>query len=112
LAAAGNAADAARTVEAFERRCNAGELQVCFRVAQILWRGEGVPADPARAASLLEKVCADPKGNVEACVDLAQLHDRGEGVRRDSARATELLKKACAAGEMYGCDLLKRRPPP
>jgi hypothetical protein len=104
------AAAAARPTAIFERRCAAGELPVCFRLAQILRRGEGVPADPARAAALLEKVCADPKGDVEACVDLAQLHDRGEGVEQDPARATELLKKACAAGEMYGCDLLKRRP--
>ena len=107
LAELGTKMDRGRYVQHFEQRCNAGDREVCLKLAQTLRRGDGIPADPRRAIPVLEKLC--DSNYVEACVDLAVMLDKGEGTSPNSARATDLLKKACAGGEMYGCDLLKRR---
>jgi hypothetical protein len=107
LASIGAAQDSGRIVKYFERRCDAGEADACYTLAQRLQKADGVPADPARAAALFDKLCQAQRA--EACADLAVLYERGEGVTKDPARAAALLKQACGMGEMYACDLLKRK---
>jgi hypothetical protein len=109
LASIGTTQDQGRLVKHFERRCDAGEADACFTLAQRLQKGDGVPADPSRAAAVFDKLCQAQRA--DACADLAVLYERGEGVTKDPARAAALLKQACGMGEMYACDLMKRKQP-
>ncbi len=96
----------ANHLPALAARCDGGQSNACYRLGLLLARGDGVPRDPARAATLFEKVCA--AGERRACVDLALAYEKGDGVPRDATRATAMLAEACAAGEPYACE---RRTP-
>jgi len=70
--------------------------------------GSGVPEDPARGATLLQKACdgADLRG----CIKLGMVYEAGLGVPKDEARAAALYRKACDGGEADGCTKLKGTP--
>jgi TPR repeat protein len=53
---------------ALEKSSAAGDAMSSFRLAGLIYRGEGVPRDESRAILLFEKACA--KGLPEACSQL------------------------------------------
>lgn len=99
--------DRAHRVPFFNRMCDRGETDACYKASQAYLRGEGVARNTPRAAALLETACAAEY--MRACLDLAVLLDAGDGVTKDSARAAELLRRACDGEEPYACELLKTR---
>jgi TPR repeat protein len=84
-----------------EKACEAGDAASCASLAVALERGEGVTADPAKAARLFEGACAAGVG--EACARLASMLRRGRGVARDDRRAETLLTHACDSGLAFAC---------
>ena len=56
---------------------------------------EGVPADDAKAVSLLTAACDLGRG--DACDQLSKRAEAGDGTKKDHAKAIALLAKGCAA---------------
>jgi TPR repeat protein len=63
--------------------------------------GEGIRADPARAAALFQRLCDGD--HPEGCHDLSLQYRSGSGVPRDVERAAVLLKQACDRGDSDAC---------
>jgi TPR repeat protein len=72
----------------------------------VFLNGSGVEADPAKAATFLDRACAG--GDGEGCNDLAVAYEKGTGVTRDRRRSVELFKKACELGFQGACAKKKR----
>lgn len=92
----------ALSAQLYEQGCGAGDVRACFNLAIKLRKGEGVPADAARAATLFERAC-DSGEELAACVSLAYGYSNGLGVSKDEARAAALYEKACKGGESVAC---------
>lgn len=84
-----------------ENACEAGDAASCTSLARSLERGEGVAANPAKAARLYEGACAT--GDGDACARLGSLLRQGRGVARDERRALTLLTNACDRGSAQAC---------
>ena len=65
-------------------------------LALSLQRDAGGPADPARAAQLLEAACGEGVG--QSCARLGSMFEQGQGVEEDLARAVQIYTEACQAG--------------
>jgi TPR repeat protein len=65
--------------------------------ARRLIRGEGVPADPARAAELLTE--AVEHYSTSALIPLGDLYRQGRGVEADPEKARDLYQRAITAGD-------------
>lgn len=76
----------------------------CGRLGWAYERGEGVPRDEGRAATLYARACEG--GDAWACNQLAFLYDGGRGVPEDPARAAALHRRACEAGLARACSNL------
>lgn len=70
-----------------------------FLLATMHLKGAVNDADPAKAASLLERSAA--KGNVSAKVMLAELYMKGQGVAADPVQARRLMQQAADAGHPH-----------
>lgn len=84
-----------------EKACEAGDAASCRSLARSLERGEGMAANPERAARLYEGACAT--GDGDACAGLGSLLRHGRGVARDERRALILLTNACDRGSARAC---------
>lgn len=73
-----------------------GDVRASFNYGYCLWRGIGVPYDPAEAKSFFA-YARDMEGG-EACYNLAMLYMHGEGVKRDYAATVKYMKIAAARG--------------
>jgi len=83
------------------KACEAGDVASCASFARALERGDGVAANPAKAARLFEGACA--AGNGDACARLGSMLRLGRGVARDDRRAETLLTNACDRGSARAC---------
>ena len=72
----------------------------------LLFRGDGVTADPAKANPLFEKSC-DAK-SADGCFNVGVGYLKGKGVSEDHAIAEKYMKKACKAGSKKGCELAEQ----
>ena len=81
--------------------CAAGDAPSCVSLARAFERGEGVAANPAKAARLYEGACAAGEG--EACTRLGSMLRMGQGVGKDEVRAQTLLTSACDGGSAFAC---------
>ena len=85
----------------YEAACTAGLLKGCFAAGYAHEHGEGVAANPARAAAYFTKACDGDYGR--GCTSLGLLYANGKGVKQDKARAARLYLKGCDGGEAAGC---------
>ncbi|MBU0553103.1 sel1 repeat family protein [Myxococcota bacterium] len=95
------------SMRAFERACELGEAAGCVNLGLMLLRGDGVPADPARAVTLHERACG--LGLIPACARLGVLYKKGVGASPDLKRATAAFEQACAGGDQASCVWLEGR---
>jgi hypothetical protein len=97
------AADVAKTVEVFERACDAGELRACRELATLLGTAPDLPEDPARARRARARAC--DLGDSLQCVVVSTTggETRDEVVLRDVA---PILERSCDGGDGNGCLLL------
>lgn len=98
---AGEGADKDAARRAFERACELGDATGCANLAGMYFLGDGVPADPARAAELNDRACGMQLG--VACARLSQAYTEGQGVEPDLERARELAAQACTHGFAPAC---------
>ena len=82
-----------------QRACDRRLETACAELARLYRRGEGLPQDLVRSATLLDQACQG--GDAAAC------HERAWMVRRgfapDKTRAEDLLHKACQLGHRPSC---------
>jgi uncharacterized protein len=95
------AAGSAHPEAAIESACRAGEAKECFRLAELIRTGAGVPTDRSRETELLRKACAGGYGR--GCTFLATRYVNGDGVGKNEARGIVLFQKACDLGDEIGC---------
>lgn len=94
-----NPPDMVSAVKAYEQAMAAGDDGAALTLARIFLRGEGVPADPARALSLIESAIA--AGNVgDGSVALGNFYRSQEPP--DYAKAATAFEQAINAGETWG----------
>ena len=87
-----------------EKACEAGDVASCASFARAVERGDGVAANPAKAARLFEGACA--AGDGDACARLGSMLRLGKGVAKDERRAETLLTNACDRGSAWACSEL------
>lgn len=80
----------------YARAAEAGCPTSANNLGSMYWRGDIVPRDPQRAATLFQQAVS--AGSVSACNNLGVCYEDGDGVERDMTRATELYAKAAGAG--------------
>jgi len=84
--------------------CEEGAAAACVAAAERYAVGQGVAADPARAAQLFERAC--DLHDAAACARLGDVLARGRG--RDANRAAAAYQRACDAGRLEACASLGR----
>jgi TPR repeat protein len=88
-----------------QARCDAGgENFSCVNLGGMYLNGNGVPADPARAARLFQQAC--DHGDMTGCGNLGAQFFYGNGIPQDFRRASSLLFRACGAGVSWSCTAL------
>jgi uncharacterized protein len=91
-----------KAMEALQLGCQARQQVACRRLATLLQvGGEGLPADPASAASLFETACDENDGL--SCHALSRLLLSGGPVPKDAKKAKLLAKKGCKLGVKEAC---------
>jgi len=94
----GAAVDGAKAVDAYQRAIDADYTPAYLSLARLLTDGKLVPADPERAASLLETAIAE--GDSKAILPLAKLYSTGQGgMAIDGQRAVDLLQPLAENGD-------------
>lgn len=91
----------------FERACGCHDADGCGFLGFSYLGGDGVAADPARAAQLFAQACGRdpvPASTLAVfCAMLGLLHRDGRGVTRDPVAALALFRRACEGGWAEGC---------
>jgi TPR repeat protein len=86
----------------YEKGCGAEDGEACRSLSFRYRLGDGVPQDPAKAASLRLKACQ--LGNADACGDVALYASIGqEGEALDRTRSLTFRKRACELGAASDC---------
>jgi hypothetical protein len=88
----------------FERACRGGDGDGCANYGLIFGRGEGVPADHAKAVTYYTLGC--DQDSLLGCTLLGEAYEKGEGVTADGARAAGIYRRACDGGYADGCNRL------
>jgi hypothetical protein len=91
---------------ALEHACEAGGLEPCVALGQLLDKGEDGPADSARALGLYEKACA--AGAMTGCVAAGESLEAGRAGTPDLGKARAAYQKACDGKGPPGCTRLGR----
>jgi len=89
------------TREAAEAACAAGDLEGCFRLADMQRRGTGGLQELKAAAATYRKLCDARDGR--GCAGLAYLNVQGRGVTENPSEGRNLYRKACDYGDVSGC---------
>jgi TPR repeat protein/tRNA A-37 threonylcarbamoyl transferase component Bud32 len=84
--------------------CDEGAAALCLAEGERYAAGQGVTADPARAARLFERACT--LHDAAGCARLGDTLARGRG--RDVARAASAYERACDGGQLAACASLGR----
>ncbi len=83
------------------KKCDAGDLESCFRLAGLHGRGKGVEKSFERMVELLSKGCDG--GHAQSCGELGFLFDNGAGVQKNAERAARYYEKGCEKGHLPAC---------
>ena len=99
---AGGHLDSRLAAEAFEKACNAGQLEGCHEAGNIwvLVRPD-IERDFDKGYTLHERACRG--GITKSCTRLGVMHDNGDGRESDPKKANILFEQACDAGELVAC---------
>lgn len=92
-----------------EDLANLGAASAQYNLGLMYRKGDGVPADPARAALWLGKAAA--QGHDNAQLSLGLMYLEGGGVTKDDKLAAQWFAKAAAQGQapaMYNLGVLYR----
>ena len=92
-----------RALSLFERGCEQDDGAACSAASDMLAKGEGAPADNARAIPLSFRAC--DLGYWQACRNLGVSLVRAEDPEI-AARGRALLARACEGGHASGCGAL------
>lgn len=97
-----------RSIEAFQRECDAGRARSCFQLGGVYTGGVLVAQDAARGKALSERSVALWRTGCDAddglaCGELATLYYIGMHVADDDTRALELHTRACELGRAPSC---------
>ncbi len=84
-----------------DKKCAAGDLEACRKLAIMYQEGVGVSRDPKRALAMLDKACA--AGNTAACNNLGLTLGEGSGIDKDAPRAVAAFQRACDGGNNLAC---------
>ena len=84
--------------------CEEGAAALCVAEGERYVAGQGVAADPARAAQLFERAC--DLRDFSGCARLGDVLARGRG--RDVSRASAAYQRACDGGRLEACASLGR----
>ncbi len=87
--------------EAAEASCEAGNLEGCFKLAEMQRTGKGGAQDLKAAAKSYRTMCDGRDGR--GCSGLAYLTVQGRGVTENQAEGRALYKTACDYGDVSGC---------
>ncbi len=103
-----DSAAALRDEPLLTQRCEAGQVETCAALGQLLALDGGALYDPARALALLGPAC--DAGQTAACLRAGQLaiETLGSASAPDPARADAYLARSCDAGGEQACRLLAR----
>lgn len=91
---AGGTRGCERVATTYEKRCEAGDRDLCVQLADMYARGiDGVEKNPNRSVVLYQKGCTD--GSMKACTELGIIYETGNGATKNEAKAQELFEHAC-----------------
>ncbi|MBI1263911.1 MAG: hypothetical protein GC187_04170 [Alphaproteobacteria bacterium] len=88
---------------AFATDCQAGSAASCLQLAMMLADGEGGPAEPERARTMLSQACTAGGPGVGACHRVGLMRLNGEGGAADLPGARAAFNAACEADEPHAC---------
>ena len=94
-----DAGDYAAAVAAWLPLAEAGDAEAQVALADLYLHGQGVPADPARAADWYRRAAA--QGDAVAQLNLGDLYSRGLGLPRDLIQAYVWLARAANQGRRW-----------
>jgi len=94
-----------KSSEQFTNACEDGNMNACYSLGILYYKGNGVDQDIPKALDLLEQSCYGNELN--GCMYLGYLYTYGQSVKKDIPKAKSLFYKACRQGSKMGCNALK-----
>lgn len=96
--------DHAKAASYYDRACTLGCINSCDTLGDMLRTGDGITAEPARAAKSYEKACKTGPF-APSCMALSELYKTGTGVPKNAATAKALFTRACrlSGNQVSGC---------
>ncbi|HTV23760.1 MAG TPA: tetratricopeptide repeat protein [Polyangiaceae bacterium] len=114
-----NAPDKVKGAEHISQACNLGSIQGCTNLGYLYANGQGLAADPSRAASAHQRalslsLAACEGGDARSCSIAGGIYGQGRpGIEKDASRAASAYRAAaahakvsCDAGNAADCSLL------
>lgn len=89
-------------IEFASAACDAGEISACEDLAEMHYRGEGMPVDLTRAAVMFKSGC-DAGGRALSCFNYALMNEKGQGLAINAVAAFEYYRMACRRGSDSAC---------
>jgi TPR repeat protein len=90
-----------KALELLQTACAGDDAPSCSNLGYLIETGNGVAADPARAAQYYSKACHG--GDLLGCGNLGVLLSEGRGVPRDDLTAFPLLERGCSDSASESC---------
>lgn len=100
-----------RAIELFQKSCDSGKTEACYKLGVIYARGLGAKQDNNKALDFFERVC--DKNHSEGCywLGLRYLNQHFPslntpydfGVKKDNFKAVKFFEKACTLESMTAC---------
>lgn len=91
----------AKGVPLVQQGCKDGYFRACTNLGWVLYTGQGVQRDPAKAAGYYKIGCDGGSGS--ACTNLGLMYRDGDGVKQSTSKAHRLFDRACDLGDQRGC---------
>jgi uncharacterized protein len=82
--------------------CDAGEISGCEDLAEMHYRGEGMPVSLTRAAVIFKDGC-DAGGRALSCFNYALMNEKGQGLAINAEVAVEYYRIGCRRGSDLAC---------
>lgn len=96
---------AAQDADAFELRCDVGDMRMCTIVGLMFETAAGTDENMARAVEAYRRACEG--GEMSGCTGLGLLYEKGRGVALNPPEAARWYRLACDGGDVFACDLLR-----
>ena len=83
----------AKSPEYFQKSCNEGNAESCFRLSGMYFEGIGVPKNKKKSLEFLEKACEG--GYEQACINAGIMHLKGESTLRNKIKGRIFFSRLC-----------------